>query len=423
MEQILYYILYALLLVFGIAVSAAFSGIGLNKRNLIRMLLLTALCGGLQIAVYGVFGEAAVWRWYPLITHLPIILALRFLFDRYLSNAISATASAYLCCQPAKWFSLAAFAVSRNTRTELLVRILMLLITAVVVLRYFSPKIARIYSHRNKSSWVFGTIPVVYYLFDYTVAIYSSLWADNHQLVVEFLPFFLCAGHLLFCAVYYREYELKHEAEQKEQLLRITVEQQAKEVEMIHRSEAEIRCLRHDLQLFLNALSSCIEQSDRETAQKMISGFSQRAAASSVKRYCGNDTLNYVLSDYAAQCREKGVRFHSVIELDQLTVDEILFSTILVNALDNALNAQEGPPAPGDPQGGIRLLLKRSNDKILLCVKNTFRQTPQFQDGYPATSRKGHGHGVQSILYITEKLGGNCQFTLEDNWFVLRVVI
>ena len=29
----------------------------------------------------------------------------------------------------------------------------------------------------------------------------------------------------------------------------------------------------------------------------------------------------------------------------------------------------------------------------------------------------------QSILYITEKLGGNCRFTIEDDWFVLRVVV
>lgn len=267
---------------------------------------------------------------------------------------------------------------------------------------------------------MFGVIPVVYYLFEYAVSIYSSLWADNHQLAVEFLPFFLCIGHLLFCTVYYREYELKTEAERKEQILRITVEQQTKEVEMIRRSEGEIRRLRHDLHLFLNSLSSCIEHSDKETAQKLISGFSDRAAASAVKRYCANDTLNYVLSDYAAQCREKGIRFHAIVELEDLPVDEILFATILANALDNALNAQEG--IPSDRQT-VRLMLKHGSGKTLLCVKNPCAQMPVFQNGLPVSFRKGHGNGAASIQYAAEKLRGNCRFYVEEDWFVLQVVV
>ena len=42
MEQILYYIHYTLLLLFGIGISAAFSGIQATKGNLLRLLTLTA---------------------------------------------------------------------------------------------------------------------------------------------------------------------------------------------------------------------------------------------------------------------------------------------------------------------------------------------------------------------------------------------
>ena len=419
-EQILYYFHYTFLLMFGIAVSAVFSGISVTKRNVIRLLFLAMVCGGLQITVYGICGETTVWQVYPVITHLPTVLALRFLFGRRISNAVSATASAYLCCQPARWFGIALYSLTGSTIAELLSRILALLVTLVVILRWFANKVSRIYSRSHSGSWVFGIIPVVYYLFDYAVSIYSSLWADTHQLVVEFLPFFLCIGHLIFCAVYYQEYELKNEAERKEQILRITVEQQTKEVEMIRRSENEIRRLRHDLRLFLNSLSSCIEQSDKETAQKLITAFSDQTEASSVLRYCANDTLNYVLSDYAAQCREQGIRFHSVIELSELSADEILFSTILANALDNAIHAQKGLPESGRI---IRLLLKNSGGKLLLCVKNSFHEPPVFRDGIPVTSRKGHGYGVQSIQYLTSKLGGHCQFSLEEESFALHVII
>lgn len=420
MAQVLYFAHYGLLLIFGIAVSAAFCAVTLNKINLIRLACTTVLSGLLQIAVYYGFGETAVWRIYPLITHLPIVLTLWLWMGRHLSSAVAATTSAYLCCQPAKWFGLAAFELTGSTPAELLVRVDVLLMTALIILLHFSTQIARIYGQKRKSSWVFSIIPVVYYLFDYAVSIYTSLWSGSNRLVAEFLPFFLCIGHLFFCAVYYREFELKNEAEHKENILRITAEQQAKEVETIRRSEAEIRILRHDMRLFLNSLSSCIEHSDKATAQKMISGFVERAEASSVKRYCTNDTLNYLLSDYAAQCREKAVLFHPVIELTETIPDEILFSSIVANALDNALNAQEGLV---QEKRIIRLMLKNHNGKTLFSVKNTYCIRPVFQDGIPVSFQKDHGYGVRSIQYAAEKMGGNCQFVLEDEWFIVRVVI
>lgn len=420
MEQVLFFVHYGLLLIFGIALSAAFSGIAVSKTNLIRLAATAFLSGILQIAIYCAFGENAVWQNYPIVTHLPTILALWVGFGKRFSSAAAATASAYLCCQPAKWLGIAASMLTGSPLIEHTVRIAVLLITALIILPSFSIKIASIYSQKHKSSWVFGIIPVVYYLFDYAVGIYSSLWTSHNRLTVEFLPLFLCIGHLIFCAVYYREYELKNEAERKEQLLRITVEQQAKEVETIRRSEAEIRILRHDMRLFLNSLSSCIEHSDKATAQKMISGFVERAEASSVKRYCANDTLNYLLSDYAAQCREKAVLFHPDIKLTETIPDEILFSSIVANALDNALNAQEGLV---QEKRIIRLMLKNHNGKTLFSVKNAYCTRPVFQDGIPVSFQKDHGYGVRSIQYAAEKMGGNYQFILEDEWFILRVVI
>ena len=151
------------------------------------------------------------------------------------------------------------------------------------------------------------------------------------------------------------------------------------------RSEAGIRVLRHDFRLLLNSLAACIRESDLETAQKLISGFSSQTEVSSIKRYCANDTLNYVLSDYAAQCRERNVSFLTVIELAELNTDEILFCSILANALDNALNAQAKLPPD---RRSIRLMLKNSGGKILLCVKNSFSEPPSFRDGLPVTSRR-----------------------------------
>ena len=93
------------------------------------------------------------------------------------------------------------------------------------------------------------------------------------------------------------------------------------------------------------------------------------------------------------------------VELDELKVDELLFCSILSNALDNALNAQKLLPAQ---KCSIRVMIKVSNEKLLLSVKNPIGQRITFADGLPVTGRRGHGYGTQSIRYMTAKLGGMC---------------
>ena len=48
---------------------------------------------------------------------------------------------------------------------------------------------------------------------------------------------------------------------------------------------------------------------------------------------------------------------------------------------------------------------------------------PAFVDGLPLSTRKGHGYGTRSIRYMTERLGGHCQFSAQEGLFILRVVL
>lgn len=64
-----------------------------------------------------------------------------------------------------------------------------------------------------------------------------------------------------------------------------------------------------------------------------------------------------------------------------------------------------------------------SNDKLLISLKNTYAETPRLIDNIPQTNEVGHGFGTQSILYVTDKLKGNCQFMLDGEYFILRVVL
>lgn len=424
MENLLFYVHYALLLLFGLLLSFAFAGLQLHgagaKKNFLVLTALFVLSGLLQLGAYARFSEALVWKIYPLITHLPLLLCLCLYYRRPIATALAAVCTAYLCCQPAKWAGALCLWLSKSPPAQQGAEIAVLLLVGFVSLVYLAPYMAQIFQKDSRSVWIFGSVPMVYYGFDYVMSIYTGLWESNYPAVAEFLPFFLCLAFLFFCFAYYKEYEQKADAKQKEQIIRITVEQQAKEMEAIRRSEQETRLLRHDMRLFLGSLSLCIESGDTAKAQEMLASYTSMIEGTKLLRFCGSDIINYVLSDYAAKCQAQNIAFSHSIKLETLPVNELMFAAIVSNAMDNALNAQLALPPE---ERKIRLLLKTLDGKLLLSVENPIAAAPVFSDGLPVTDKKDHGYGTRSIRYMTERLGGNCQFTTQNGQFILRVIL
>lgn len=420
MNQMLFFAHHALTLLFGVVLSGAFCGLRFTKRNVLVYFVFFALCGILQLGIFRFLGEGAVWELYPLITHVPLLLLLTLHFRKRAVTAVAAVSLAYLCCQPSKWMGLLFGVMLESQAAVWVIRILVILAVGAFTVYSLASYIAEIFNKDSRSVLIFGIIPLVYYAFDYVVGVYTDLWARHYRIAAEFLAFFLCVTFMAFCVIYYKEYEKKAEAQRKEQIIQITAQQQEKEIAAIRKSNTETVLLRHDMRLLLSNLAMSIEKEDKETSLKLISGYTQQVEAAALRRYCKNDTLNYILTNFESKCREREIDFIVTVEIDELPVDEILFSSIISNALDNALNAQGALPTA---ERKIRLMLKESEGKLLLSVKNPCKEAPVFVDGLPVTHKKGHGYGTQSIRYITEKLGGKCQFTLKNEVFALRVVL
>jgi len=406
------------LLLFGISLTAAFSGIRPSKRNVLIFLGLFVFSGVLQLGTTLVFSEDIVWKLYPIIAHLPLILLLCLVYRKHLATAAASAFTAYLCCQPSKWIGIIVYEFSSSAAAELAARIVCLILFGYLAIFYLSFYFSIIFNKDWRSVCVFGFVPIIYYIFDYAVVVYTDLWLNNDRAVAEFMPVFLAVTYIVFCLIYYREYEQKADAQHKEQIIRISVEQQKKEIEAIRKSNHETALLRHDMRHLLSNLALIIKQDDKDNALKLISGYVSEIESAALRRYCENDTVNYILTNFENKCSKAGVSFQLDLEMDSLTVDEIMFSSIISNALDNALNAQLLMP---EEERYIKLMLKSSDGKLLLSVKNPFLPRPP-QLHKPAL-RSGHGYGTQSIIYLTEKLGGKCRFSAENNVYILRVIL
>lgn len=73
-----------------------------------------------------------------------------------------------------------------------------------------------------------------------------------------------------------------------------------------------------------------------------------------------------------------------------------------------------------------RLMLSAQKSFLLLKVENYCPTPPDFRDGLPATTkrdRENHGFGLKSIRLTAQKYGGYMTTAVEDDRFVLKVLI
>ena len=409
-----------LTLAFGIFVTILFAGVPFSKNTIKTSLVLLLICGIFEFTSYIHIGEQGAAIVHPLIVHIPVGAVIFHFFKKKFLTIVAAICTAMMFCEPSEWFGLLFSSITSNVNVGLWVKIAVIIIMGYICITFLSRPMSVIFNKSNFTVFIFSIVPLGYYIFDYTMYIISPIKELSSFLAVEFLTFFLCMAFTILCCAYYYENERRHTTEYKSQVVRIVSQEQAKEINAMNTSAHEMRLLRHDMRLILETIALSIENGDKETALDLISKYSKKVENTAILKFCNNNTLNYIFNNFKNQCEDAEINYNIDIELDDISFDEISFAAILSNALDNAIFAQKELPKE---KKFINVFLKETDGKCLLSIKNSLNKPPLFKDGYPISTREGHGYGTQSIRYITEKLGGRYQFGIEDNMFTLRVII
>lgn len=420
-ENILFILHNATTFLYGIFLSAAFLGIKKTLKNGLIFTAFSALIGALFIGITVNFGEVVMTKVYPCVIHLPLILFFAFAYKKNWFASMFSVFTVYLTCQISKWIGLLAFEIWNEDWIYYLVRTIVTAVAFFIFVRFVSPFFAKLMEQPVKSLIILSIMPVTYYLFDYGTQVYTSLLYSGKAIVAEFLGFVLSVVFILFIAIYVRRYMESIEAEQKANITEMIHNSSIKEIESMRKSEQEIRIIRHDMRHFLTMISGYIEAGNDQKALERIGEVLEKVEATSVQKYSKNELVNMIMSTYSKRFKDNSVSFsHNIRIPEQLPVSEIDFTSVLSNALENAFNSVMKLPAE---KRNVIVGLGMTDDKILMEVKNTFAEAPVFSDGIPKATKQNHGFGTQSIRYITERLNGNCQFSVKDDLFVVRVIL
>lgn len=408
-------------LLFGVYISSAFLGIKMTKKNIAVLMGFSLTVGTLYIASFLLLGADGTKKIYPLIIHLPLVIFLTFYFKYKFALSLLSVLTAYLCCQISNWVGLLAVNVFHTQTVYYSVRIAITAVTFILLIRFVSSATSQLLQKNTRSLLILGLMPFVYYLYDYAFGVYTGLLYSGIKVVVEFLGFILCISYILFIFLYFKQYEEKREAEQINQLMEMKRVQSEKEIEAMRRSEKAISILRHDMRHFLSGISVMITNGEYDKAQECIKDIISAADSTASKRYCKNETVNIILSSLENRIESNKINFEYAVNIhENLPFSDVDITAILSNGLENAINAVVSLP---EDKRFIRLDMRENGGKLLISIKNTYLTAPKIVDGLPKSMREGHGFGSQSIRYVAEKLKGNCQFNVSDDYFILQVIL
>ncbi len=414
---------YIAVCIYGCVLSATFCDMGKTARSRWTIVGITAAMLAIQGGVLIVFEVEVLRAWYPLITHLPLILSL-WICHKRLIWSFGSVMTAYLCCQLRRWFGLLIVAVAGGgDRTLDVVELVLTLPLLALLVRFVAPPVSRFGEQATSAQYSFLLIPTIYYLFDYVAIVYTDWLYSGVAAVVEFMPFVCCAAYLWY-VLYISEKEKEHlllTADRNNLNLQIT--QSVRELSALRESQQQAAAYRHDLHHHLQYLSACIENGELPKAQAYIHDINEEIAAQKVVPYCENEAVNLMLSSYAARAAQAGV------EMDiQVTFAPILgvatsdLCVVLGNGLENALHACTGLPA-GKMKKRIQVRGHEKGGKILIQIINPCAGEVHFENSLPTATQQGHGIGVRSIQAIAKRYGGLCSFQVDNGNFILRIFL
>lgn len=182
---------YGFVLFFGIVIALYLADIQFedNQTPYIASIL---ILGAVQLLLYLIMGENLLYKCYPLLIHLPLILLIRFAFHRNIYIATISVLSAYLMCTPRKWFgTLAASFFHDSPIVSNLVSICVTIPLLCLVIRYIAPYIIRLKYEDKKTILLFFLLPLSYYILEYTLTVYTDLLYTGGPVIIDFMDSFI----------------------------------------------------------------------------------------------------------------------------------------------------------------------------------------------------------------------------------------
>lgn len=406
---------------FGAALSVAIAGGCTTKRMWAVLFSLCPIFLALQTASWLMWGLDATKQLYPLLVHLPLLLVLVFALKKPVGVSLVSICAAYLCCQLPRCCDITVTAATGSPLAGQCAYFAMIAPIFLFLLRYFVPSARDTMAQSPRALFLFGGLPIIYYIFDYTTAIYSDLLYSGSEVVAELLPTAVGLLYMAYATAYRRQLQRQTQAELQSSLVATQLKQAETELSSLRQAEAQAAAYQHDMRHHLNAINAFLAADSPRQAEEYIRQVQTDIEAITPKRFCENELVNLLLSSFSARAERGGIPLTLEAAVPaSLPLSDTELCALLSNGLENALNAVE---ALKENRRWVEFYCGVRAGKLLIEIKNPYAGPLSFRDGLPVTGQPGHGHGCRSIQTIAQAHRGLYEFRAENGVFTLRVAL
>lgn len=418
-ETVIEFSRYYAALIFGTSVAASFAGMARTRKNYLALVVFTVTLFMLQVICLRLWGMEIAIKIYPLISHFPIIIFIALFLKRSWLISFTSMIVTFLCCQPLRWIGTVLGEVFNTTSMNHVGYIASAFLMYWFLQKNAFKSIQHLMERSIISCLLFGAMPAFYYLFDYTAIVYTDFMYSGARVAVQFMPFATSTFYLVFVLLYYSETQ-KHASIQRERDMMETQFRQAQtEFASLWQMQQNAAAYRHDMRHHFAHLQSLAAKEQLQEIQEYLRTAQSDMDAITPIRFCENETINLILSAFAAKAKQAGILLTVDTKLpDSLPFSDTELCSLLSNALENAIQASKH--IPDSNKRIIRLRAYSKNSKLCIDIRNRYQIEPNFHQGLPISDEQGHGFGTKSMVNIIEKHGGVFQFLVREGWFIFQ---
>ncbi len=406
-------------LLFGATVAVSFAGMARTRKNYLAFACFIVVTFIMQITSLRLWGMAVTIKIYPLLSHLPVaVFIIMFLKRPWLISVASVFAS-FLCCQPPRWIGSVAGAAFDKVSINHASYVIAVFVMYFFLQKYVVESVQHLMERSAKSCLLFSAMPAFYYLFDYASTVYTGIMYSGSRATVQLMPFMTSALYFMFVLLYYAEMQKQVNTQRERDMLDTQFRQAQSEFASLRKMQQNAAAYRHDMRHHFTLLQGLASNGCIAEMKEYLRTAQSDMDAITPIRFCENETVNLILSSFAATAKQSAI----TLTVDARLPNTLIFSdtelcSLLSNALENAIHACE--KIADSNKRYIKLRIYSKNNKLCIDIRNTYHTEPIFHKGLPVSKEQGHGFGTKSMAHIVEKSGGIFQFSVSDGWFIFQ---
>ncbi len=410
---------YLAAMLFGAAVAVSFAGMARTRKNYLILGCFNLVLFILQFVCLRTWGMAVTLKVYPLLSHLPVAVFIVVYLKRSWLISLTSVFVSFLCCQPPRWIGTVTGDVFDSASMDHIGYIATALLMYYFLQMYVINSARHLIDRSVKSCLLFGAMPAFYYLFDYTATVYTDFMYSGARAAVQFIPFATSVFYFVFVLLYYAETQKQASIQRERDMLDTQLRQAQTEFASLRQIQQITTTFRHDMRHHLALLQGMASNDRIEEIKEYLQAAQSDMDSITPIRYCKNETVNLILSSFAAKAKQSEILLTIDANLsDSLTFSDTELCSLLSNALENAIHASE--KIPDSNKRIIQLRMFTKNNKLCIEIRNSYLAEPTFHKGLPVTKEQGHGFGTKSMANIVEKHGGVYLFSIKDGWFIFQ---